>query len=50
MTDITTNDLQDLLLYFSKSTYRAKDADSTVKFIYQLLFILNLIIYLNRVY
>ena len=34
MTEITIQDLQKLLIYFSKNTYRAKDADSTVTFIY----------------
>lgn len=29
MTEITIQDLQKLLIYFSKNTYRAKDADST---------------------
>lgn len=29
MTEITVDDLQTLLVYFSKNTYRAKDADST---------------------
>lgn len=30
MTDITMQDLQNLLLYFSKNTYRAKDSNTTV--------------------
>lgn len=29
MTEVTLQDLQQLLIYFSKNTYRAKDADST---------------------
>lgn len=32
MTEITIQDLQKLLIYFSKNTYRAKDADNTVSY------------------
>ncbi|CAK9823473.1 Myotubularin-related protein 14 [Anthophora retusa] len=35
MTEITIQDLQKLLVYFSKNTYRAKDADSTSQAIMQ---------------
>ncbi|XP_076163441.1 egg-derived tyrosine phosphatase isoform X2 [Ptiloglossa arizonensis] len=35
MTEITIQDLQKLLIYFSKNTYRAKDADSTSQTIMQ---------------
>ncbi|XP_006607759.1 myotubularin-related protein 14 [Apis dorsata] len=35
MTEITIQDLQKLLIYFSKNTYRAKDADSTSQAIMQ---------------
>ncbi|OXU26982.1 hypothetical protein TSAR_008803 [Trichomalopsis sarcophagae] len=35
MSEITPKDLQDLLQYFSKNTYRAKDADSTSQGIMQ---------------
>lgn len=30
MTDVSMQDLQKLLVYFSKNTYRARDADNTV--------------------
>lgn len=37
MTEINIQDLQDLLVHFSKNTYRAKDADNKVTFfIYKL--------------
>ncbi|KAL2722825.1 myotubularin-related protein 14 isoform X1 [Vespula maculifrons] len=35
MTDITTQDLQQLVIYFSKNTYKAKDADSESQAIMQ---------------
>nr|XP_033333041.1 myotubularin-related protein 14 [Megalopta genalis]XP_033333042.1 myotubularin-related protein 14 [Megalopta genalis]XP_033333043.1 myotubularin-related protein 14 [Megalopta genalis]XP_033333045.1 myotubularin-related protein 14 [Megalopta genalis]XP_033333046.1 myotubularin-related protein 14 [Megalopta genalis]XP_033333047.1 myotubularin-related protein 14 [Megalopta genalis]XP_033333048.1 myotubularin-related protein 14 [Megalopta genalis] len=35
MTDINIQDLQNLLIYFSKNTYRAKDADNTSQTIMQ---------------
>ncbi|XP_015112350.1 myotubularin-related protein 14 [Diachasma alloeum] len=35
MTDIITQDLHELLIYFSKNTYKAKDADSTGQAIMQ---------------
>lgn len=35
MTEVTIQDLQNLLIYFSKNTYRAKDADSTSQDIMQ---------------
>ncbi|XP_063992269.1 myotubularin-related protein 14 [Diachasmimorpha longicaudata] len=35
MTDIVTQDLHELLIYFSKNTYKAKDADSTGQVIMQ---------------
>lgn len=44
MTDITTQDLQQLVIYFSKNTYKAKDADSEVIIYY--VYYYTLIIYI----